>query len=79
MLDFEFHYADTLFTTDCADGTVSLFILRRIPHSLLAAAKEDAGAILGSSEISFPQMKLRSASTTKGITSLVFDVGNFSL
>lgn len=79
LLDFEWHHSDTLFTTNCADETLSLIISGRLPRSLLETAKEDAGLILGSSKLTLPKLSLRSYSTTKGITSLVFDVSNLSI
>ena len=75
-LDFEWHHSDILFTTNCADETLTLFISRRLPRSLLETAKEDAGIILGSSKLTLPQMSLCSHSATKGVTSLVFHVEN---
>lgn len=79
MLDFEWHHSDTLFTTNCADETVSLFLPGRLPRMLLAAAQKDAGLILDSSRMHLPQLTLRSHSTTKGVTSLVFNVDSVSI
>lgn len=79
LLDFEWHHSATLYTTNCADETLSLIISGRLPSSLLETAKEDAGLILGSSKLTLPKLSLRSYSTTKGITSLVFDVSNLSI
>ena len=76
FVDFEFHYKDILFATDCQRGHVIVVLHQRVPLTVLTAWRTDPSTLLGSTAITLPPMTMSGSSTAKGVTSLILAVEN---